>query len=41
VFERRLADKISFLDWKLCYQGDVEEFKVLHTKAKLAAAESS
>ena len=21
VFERRLADKLSFYDWKLCYQG--------------------
>ena len=32
VFERRLTDRINFYDWKLSYQGDAEEFKILHGK---------
>lgn len=34
VFERRLADKLSYFDWKLCYQGSREEFIYLHQKTK-------
>ena len=30
VFERRLADKLSYYDWKLCLQGDQEEFELMH-----------
>ena len=30
VFERRLSDKLSFYDWKLCYQGTDQEFNLLH-----------
>jgi hypothetical protein len=32
VFERRLADKISYLDWKLSYAIDQEDFAFLHAK---------
>eukprot|EP00347_Sterkiella_histriomuscorum_P008414 403345184 len=32
VFERRLADKISYMDWKLTYVIDEEDFKFLHAK---------
>jgi hypothetical protein len=32
VFERRLADKISYMDWKLSYIIDEEDFQFLHAK---------
>lgn len=32
VFERRQADKLSFLDWKLSYIIDEDDFKFLHSK---------
>jgi hypothetical protein len=32
VFERRLADKLSYLDWKLSYVIDEEDFKFIHAK---------
>ena len=32
VFERRLADKLSYLDWKLSFQMDEEDFVYLHSK---------
>jgi len=35
VFERLLADKLSYYDWKLCYQGSPEEFEFIHKKNKL------
>lgn len=30
VFERRLADKLSYLDWKLSYVIDEEDFEFIH-----------
>jgi hypothetical protein len=30
VFERRLADKLTFLDWKLCFLLDPEDFAFIH-----------
>ena len=32
VFERRLADKLSFYDWKLCFILDDEDFDFIHAK---------
>lgn len=32
VFERRLADKLSYMDWKLSYVIDMEDFKFIHAK---------
>jgi len=32
VFERRLADKLSFMDWKLSYVMDPEDLVFLHAK---------
>jgi hypothetical protein len=32
VFERRLADKLSYLDWKLTYVLDENDFVFLHSK---------
>jgi len=32
VFERRLADKLSYMDWKLSYVIDEEDFKFIHAK---------
>ena len=32
VFERRLADKLSYLDWKLSYTIDEEDFSFIHAK---------
>lgn len=32
VFERRLADKLSYLDWKLSYVMDMDDFKFLHAE---------
>jgi len=32
VFERRLADKISYMDWKLSYVIDMEDFNFIHAK---------
>jgi hypothetical protein len=32
VFERRLADKISYMDWKLSYIIDMEDFAFIHAK---------
>lgn len=34
VFERRLADKISYMDWKLSYVIDMEDFEFIHAKPK-------
>ena len=33
VFERRLADKLSYLDWKLSYVIDMEDFQFIHASA--------
>ena len=33
VFERRLADKISYFDWKLSYIIDEQDFEFIHAKA--------
>lgn len=33
VFERRLADKISYMDWKLSFVMDMEDFNFLHAKS--------
>jgi hypothetical protein len=32
VFERRLADKLTYLDWKLSFNIDLEDFTFLHAK---------
>lgn len=32
VFERRLSDKLSYMDWKLSFVIDEEDFKFLHAK---------
>jgi hypothetical protein len=32
VFERRLADKLSYLDWKLSYVIDEEDFQFIHAQ---------
>lgn len=32
MFERRLADKISYIDWKLSYVIDEEDFEFIHAK---------
>lgn len=32
VFERRLADKLSYMDWKLSYIIDMEDFEFIHAK---------
>ena len=34
VFERRMADRLSYFDWKLCYQGMLDEFEYLHEPSK-------
>lgn len=34
VFERRLADKISYLDWKLSYVIDEDDFDIIHASSK-------
>lgn len=31
VFERRVSDKLSYLDWKLCMLADEEDFLLLHS----------
>jgi hypothetical protein len=33
MFERRLADKLSYMDWKLSYVTDLEDFEFLHAKS--------
>lgn len=38
VFERRLADKISYMDWKLSYVIDLEDFKFIHAQPSTASA---
>ncbi len=30
VFERRLADKLSYMDWKLSYAIEEEDFAFIH-----------
>lgn len=30
VFERRLADKMDFYDWKICILADEEDFKFMN-----------
>lgn len=32
VFERRLADKLSYMDWKLAMLADEEDFALMHSK---------
>jgi hypothetical protein len=32
MFERRLADKLSYLDWKLSYMMDEDDLTFMHTK---------
>lgn len=32
VFERRLADKLSYMDWKLSYVLEEDDFVFLHSK---------
>lgn len=32
VFERRLADKLSYMDWKLSYAIEEEDFSFLHAQ---------
>jgi hypothetical protein len=32
VFERRLADKLSYMDWKLSYAIEEEDFAFLHSQ---------
>jgi len=32
VFERRLADKLSYTDWKLTLLEDEQEYKFMHQK---------
>lgn len=32
VFERRLADKLSYMDWKLSYAIEQEDFAFLHAQ---------
>lgn len=34
VFERRLADKLTYLDWKVSFSADEEDFIFLHSKNK-------
>jgi hypothetical protein len=36
VFERRLADKLSYLDWKLIYIIDEDDFSFIHEKPNTA-----
>jgi hypothetical protein len=38
VFERRLADKLTYLDWKLIYIIDEDDFAFIHEKAPTEAA---
>lgn len=38
VFERRLADKLSYMDWKLSYLVDPEDFVFLHAKPSPVAS---
>ena len=33
VFERRLADKLSYMDWKLSMMADEADFMFMHTSA--------
>jgi len=33
VFERRLADKLSYMDWKLSMMAEEADFMFMHTKA--------
>ena len=32
MFERRLADKLGYFDWKLGYLIDKDDYKYLHAK---------
>lgn len=32
VFERRLADKLSYMDWKLSYVINEDDFAIIHAK---------
>jgi hypothetical protein len=32
VFERRLADKLSYMDWKLSFIIDEPDFEFIHAK---------
>ena len=32
MFERRLADKLSYLDWKLSYMMDEDDLTFMHAK---------
>lgn len=41
VFERRLADKLSYLDWKLSYVIDEEDFAFIHAKPSAKASQSA
>jgi len=34
VFERRLADKLSYLDWKLSYVIDLEDLEFIHAQPR-------
>ena len=35
MFERRLADKLSYMDWKLSYVIDLDDFEFLHAKSSI------
>jgi hypothetical protein len=33
MFERSLADKLNFYDWKLSFSGTPEDFEIFHKKS--------
>ena len=40
MYERRLADKLSYLDWKLSYSIDEEDFNFIHSNQNSVVQES-
>ena len=32
MFERRLADKLTYFDWKLCFVLDAKDYEFIHAK---------
>ena len=33
MFERNLADKLNYFDWKLSFSGGPEDFEIFHKKS--------
>ncbi len=40
MFERRLADKLSYLDWKLSYMMDEDDLTFMHSNNAKAMKEA-